>query len=109
MDSSIIYQGLGRGLGRDEVRDLNLWATEGLLPDLTIVLDVPAEFGLERVGTPDRIEAGPREMHERIREYYLAMAAADPQHYCLINARQGIDTIAALVRERVAELLAARA
>lgn len=109
MDSSIIYQGLGRGLGADAVRDLNLWATEGLRPDLTIVLDVPADFGLERVGTPDRLELAPREMHERIREYYLAMAAADPGHYVLINARQSIEAIAEVVLARVDELLVARA
>lgn len=109
LDSSVIYQGLGRGLGGDEVRDLNLWATEGLLPDLTIVLDVPAGFGLERVGTPDRLELAPREMHERIRDYYLTMAAGDPSHYFLINARQDIDVIAGIVRTRVDELLAARA
>ena len=108
MDSSIIYQGLGRGLGRDEVRNLNLWATDGLLPDLTIVLDVPAGFGLERVGTPDRLELAPREMHERIRDYYLAMAASDPGHYIVINARQDIDAIAAVVADHVDELLAGR-
>jgi len=108
MDSSIIYQGLGRGLGRDEVRNLNLWATDGLLPDLTIVLDVPAGFGLERVGTPDRLELAPREMHERIRDYYLAMAASDPGHYVVINARQDIDAIAAVVADHVDELLAGR-
>lgn len=109
MDSSVIYQGLGRGLGAEEVRDLNLWATEGLRPDLTIVLDVPVDFGLDRVGTPDRLELAPREMHERIREYYLAMASQDPAHYFLINARQSIDVIAGLVRARVDETLAARA
>lgn len=109
MDSSIIYQGLGRGLGADDVRNLNLWATEGLRPDLTIVLDVPADFGLERVGTPDRLELAPLEMHERIREYYLEMAASDPQHYFLLNARQEIAVIAAMVQERVDELMRSRA
>ena len=109
MDSSIVYQGIGRGLGRDAVRDLNLWATEGLRADLTVVLDMPSEIGLERVGTPDRIEAGPREMHSRIRDYYLEMAAGDPQHYLLINARQSIGAIASVVLARVDELLVARA
>ena len=109
MDSSVVYQGLGRGLGEEAVRDLNLWATEHLRPDLTIVLDVPAELGLDRVGTPDRIEAGPREMHDRIRDYYLQMAAGDPQHYVLINARQPIDAIADIVLSRVHEAMAARA
>ena len=105
MDSSVIYQGLGRGLGADAVRDLNLWATEELRPDITIVLDVPAGFGLERVGTPDRLELAPREMHERIRDYYVAMAAADPEHYMLINARQPIEVIAQAVFDRVSALL----
>jgi dTMP kinase len=106
MDSSIIYQGLGRGLGRDEVRNINLWATHGLLPDLTFVLDVPAGFGLERVGTPDRLELAPREMHERIRDYYLEMASTDPGRYIVINARQEVDAIATTVRQHVARLLA---
>lgn len=109
MDSSIIYQGLGRGLGREEVRNINLWATHGLLPDLTFVLDVPAGFGLERVGTPDRLELAPREMHERIRDYYLEMASTDPGRYIVINARQDVDAIAAIVSEHVNNLLAARA
>lgn len=108
MDSSVIYQGLGRGLGADAVRDLNLWATEGLRPDLTIVLDVPVHFGLNRVGTPDRLELAPREMHERIREYYLEMAASDPEHYFLVDAEQSIEAIAALVLARVHRLLATR-
>ncbi len=108
MDSSIIYQGLGRGLGAAEVRELNLWATEGLRPDLTIVLDVPAHFGLNRVGIPDRLELAPREMHERIRHYYLEMATGDPTHYFLIDAEQSIEAIAALARARVDELLLAR-
>lgn len=106
MDSSIIYQGLGRGLGREEVRNINLWATHGLLPDLTFVLDVPAGFGLERVGTPDRLELAPREMHERIRDYYLEMASTDPGRYIVINARQDVDAIATTVRQHVARLLA---
>ncbi len=108
LDSSVIYQGLGRGLGADAVRELNLWATEGLRPDLTIVLDVPAHFGLNRVGTPDRLELAPREMHERIRDYYLQMAASDPSHYFLINAEQSIEAIAELARARVDALLATR-
>ncbi len=109
MDSSIIYQGLGRGLGAEDVRNVNLWATEGLRPDLTIVLDVPADFGLERVGTPDRLELAPLEMHQRIREYYVEMAASDPDHYFLINARQEIDIIAQAVLVRVTELMRSRA
>ena len=109
LDSSVIYQGLGRGLGRDAVRDLNLWATEGLLPNLTIVLDVPVDFGLDRVGTPDRLELAPREMHARIRDYYLEMAANDPIHYVVINARQSIEAIAATVLAHVDALLAADA
>lgn len=105
MDSSIVYQGLGRGLGADAVRDLNLWATEGLRPDLTIVLDVPVDFGLERVGTPDRLELAPREMHERIRGYYREMAQSDPSHYTLLDAHRPIDGIAHDVLERVRAVL----
>ena len=105
MDSSIVYQGLGRGLGADEVRDLNLWATEGLRPDLTIVLDVDVAFGLDRVGTPDRLELAPREMHERIRGYYREMAQSDPSHYTLLDAHRSVDVIATDVLSRVRPLL----
>ena len=109
MDSSIVYQGLGRGLGADAVRDLNLWATEGLRPDLTIVLDVAVDFGLDRVGTPDRLELAPREMHERIRGYYREMAQSDPSHYTLLDAHRPIDAIAEDVLARVRLLFASRA
>ncbi len=107
MDSSVIYQGLGRGLGADAVRQLNLWATEGLRPDLTIVLDMPVELGLDRVGTPDRLELAPREMHERIRGYYQSMASTDPAHYVLLDAHRSIDAIAADVLAHVQPLLGA--
>ena len=105
MDSSIVYQGMGRGLGVEAVRDLNLWATGGLRPALTIVLDVEARFGLDRVGTPDRLELAPTEMHERVRDGFLELAAGDPEHYLVVNAKQSIEAIAETVLERVLDAL----
>lgn len=106
MDSSIVYQGMGRGLGVQDVKHLNLWATQQLLPDVTIVLDVDAGFGLDRVGTPDRLELAPRELHERVRRGYLELAAADPERYLVVDARQSIDDIAAIILNRVLAVLA---
>lgn len=109
MDSSVVYQGMGRGLGATDVLGLNMWATGNLKPDLTIVLDVEAEFGLDRVGDKDRIEQASREMHEKVRKGFLQLAAADPERYLVINAKQDIEVIAAEVLARVDALLQARA
>lgn len=107
MDSSIVYQGMGRGLGAQDVMGLNMWATGNLKPDLTIVLDVDSDFGLERVGEKDRIEQAAPEMHERVRQGFLQLAAADPDRYFVINARQPVKVIAAAVFARVEVLLKA--
>ena len=73
IDSSVAYQGYGRDLGPARVRDLSLWATGGLLPDLTVVLDVDPEVGLARFAQRDRLEAEPLEYHRAVRAGFLAL------------------------------------
>lgn len=101
IDSSVAYQGYGRELGPDRVRDLSLWATGGLLPDLTVVLDVDPEIGLARFAQRDRLEAEPLEYHRAVRAAFLALAEAEPDRYLVLDARGGVDDVAAAILERV--------
>lgn len=106
LDSSVAYQGAGRALVGEEVRDLSLWAVEGLLPDLTVLLDVSAATGRQRRGqVHDRLESEPDEFHERVRAGFLALAAAEPQRYLVVDASLPSEQVHAAVRERLAELL----
>lgn len=105
LDSSVAYQGFGRDLGVDFVRDLSLWATHDLRPDLTVLLDIDPSIGLSRVQSPDRLESEPIEYHERVRQAFLEIAGKEPEHYLVIDASQDPDAIAGLIRERVAVLL----
>ena len=110
LDSSVAYQGAGRVLGADEVRELSLWATDGLLPDLTILLDLdPAEGRRRMAGREDapydRLEEAPDDLHARVREQYLALAAAEPGRFLVVDAAGSPDDIHAAVRVRVAALL----
>lgn len=111
LDSSVAYQGAGRVLGGDEVREVSLWATEGLLPHLTILLDLPESLGADRLADSrtqyDRLEAEKADFHGRVRAAYLELAAVEPERFLVIDARQPVETISAAVRERVAGLLAA--
>jgi dTMP kinase len=101
VDSSVAYQGYGRDLGPERVRDLNLWATGGLLPDLTVVLDVDPEVGLARFAQRDRLEAEPLGYHRAVRAGFLALATAEPERYLVIDARADVDEIAATILARV--------
>ncbi|MDO7881042.1 dTMP kinase [Salinibacterium soli] len=106
LDSSVAYQGAGRVLGGAEVRELSLWATEGLLPDLTILLDL--HEGQDRLADRtryDRLEAAGDDFHARVREAYLELAAAEPQRFLVLDARDSIENIAARIRSRVQPLL----
>jgi len=105
MDSSIAYQGAGRDLGVDEVRDLNLWATGGLLPTLTVLVDLPAEVGrTRRGGVHDRLESEADHFHSAVREHFLALAHADPDRYLVVDGELTPEQIHGLVRARVATL-----
>jgi dTMP kinase len=94
MDSSIAYQGAGRHLGVDRIEELNLWATEGLKADFTVILDVEPTHGLSRVEDPNRIEEEPTEFHAVARKAFLDRAVQHPDDYIVINAREEIEVIA---------------
>lgn len=110
LDSSVAYQGAGRVLDADEVRGLSLWAAEGALPDLTVLLDLDPALARRRLDSAekpfDRLEAEREEFHRRVRESFLALAATEPERFLVVDAAQEPDEIAAAVRARVAGLLA---
>lgn len=105
-DSALAYQGFGRELPVDELRAVNEWATSGLRPDLTVLLDVPPSVGLNRFATPaDRIEAEPTEFHERVRRGFRALAAAEPGRYLVVDASLAQSEITRQIQERVLGIL----
>ncbi|MBD7956310.1 dTMP kinase [Microbacterium sp. Sa4CUA7] len=110
LDSSVAYQGAGRVLDADEVRQLSLWATEGALPDVTVLLDLDPATARHRLDADDkpfdRLEAELADFHERVRAAFLQLAAAEPERFVVIDAAQPVEEIARLVRERVAAALA---
>ena len=105
IDSSVAYQGAGRVLDADQVRDLSLWAAEGLLPDLTILLDLDETTARARLDTSrtryDRLEAERSEFHARVRAAYLALADAEPGRFLVVDAARPVDEIAADIRRRL--------
>lgn len=108
VDSSLAYQGAGRELEHEEVRQLSEWATGGITPDLTVLLDVRPEVGLRRIrGTADRIEAESLEFHQRVRERFLELARADVSRHVIIDAAAAEPRVHAAVRVAVEERLAA--
>jgi dTMP kinase len=105
MDSSIAYQGAGRDLGVEEVRELNLWATGGLVPDITVLVDLPAEIGrARRHGVHDRLESESADFHHAVRELFLTLAGADPDRYLVVDGELAPEQIHELVRARVADV-----
>ncbi len=111
VDSSLAYQGAGRALVLEEVRRLSRWATGGLLPDLTVLLDLPPEAGLARArgrAAADRLESESLDFHERVRATFGSLAAAEPDRYLVLDAQRPADELADAVRERVAALLPGR-
>ena len=108
LDSSVAYQGAGRVLGAEEVRELSLWATEGLLPNLTVLLDLDPEIGRARIagGVYDRLEEEKNDFHERVRAAYLDLAAADPGRFLVLDATRSMDELSDAIRDRVSALLA---
>jgi dTMP kinase len=106
IDSSLAYQGYGRNLPIEEIARVNQWATGGLQPDLTIVLDVPSDLGLGRVApSPDRMEAEPREFHERVRRGFRALADAEPHRYLVIDASESQADITRQIQDRIRRIL----
>jgi dTMP kinase len=103
-DSSAAYQGAGRVLNPSEVARISRWATESLYPTLTILIDVPAEIGLSRLQSRDRLEAEPTEFHERVRQEFLQIAMMDPERYFVVDGTQSVESIHTQIIARVAEL-----
>lgn len=109
-DSSVAYQGHGRGIEPERVMELNRWATRDLAPDLTILIDVSVPDASARRGdrAPDRLERAGGGFHERVREAYRQMARAEPERFFVIDGRKSIDDIQQAIRGRVDGLLAVR-
>ena len=103
-DSSIAYQGAGRVLVSGEVARISRWATESLFPTLTILIDQPAEIGLSRLKSKDRLEIEPIDFHERIRQEYLQLTLIDPERYLVVDGRQSIEEIHQEIIARVGEI-----
>lgn len=108
VDSSIAYQAYGRGMDPAWIGDLSRWATGGLVPDLTILLDIPAAVGLERAGrrgAADRLEQAGAAFHRRVRSAYLELAGTAPSRYLVLDATLPADELAAVIAGRVRALL----
>ncbi|MGW8883196.1 dTMP kinase [Streptomyces sp. NPDC055749] len=106
IDSSVAYQGAGRDLSPTEIARISRWATSGLVPHLTVLLDVDPETARERfTEAPDRLESEPPEFHARVRSGFLTLAAADPVRYLVVDAGQEPESITTVVRHRLDRLL----
>lgn len=109
LDSSVAYQGAGRVLDPEEVRELSLWATERLIPHLTVLLDVPAFVAKARQAQTereyDRLEAEAEDFHTRVRESYLSLAAAEPERFLVVNGELPIEEIHQSIITKVSDLL----
>ncbi|KUM75898.1 dTMP kinase [Streptomyces griseorubiginosus] len=106
IDSSVAYQGAGRDLSPTEIARINRWATNGLVPHLTVLLDVSPEIARERfTEAPDRLESEPAEFHARVRSGFLTLAAADPGRYLVVDAGQEPEAVTTVVRHRLDQLL----
>ena len=105
MDSSVAYQGVARGLGAERITELSLWATGGLVPDLTIVLDVDPALGLARVIGPDRLESEPIEWHARVRRAFLDIASAAPDRYLVLDGSRPAEDLAIEIAVAVGALV----
>ena len=103
-DSSIAYQGAGRVLEPGEVARISRWATESLFPTLTIIIDLPAEIGLARLKSKDRLESQPIDFHERVRQEFLQLSLLDPERYFIVDGNKTIEETHAEIITRVSEI-----
>lgn len=107
VDSMVAYQGAGRVLAELDVATIAGWATNHLKPDLTVVLDVDPAQAVARKHDKDRLESAGDDFHQRVREGFLRLAAADPARYLVLPARDTREAIAAAIAARVSQVLAA--
>ena len=107
-DSTLAYQGYGRGMAQDLIAQTTAIATRGLVPDLTVLLDLPVEVGLARrlgAGAPDHFERETLAFHERVRAGFLTLAAAAPRRWLLLDAQLSLDMLTEAVWARLEPLL----
>ncbi|HWD62567.1 MAG TPA: dTMP kinase, partial [Humibacter sp.] len=113
LDSSVAYQGVGRELDAAEVRELSLWATQGLLPDLTVLLDIGEADARARLDAAnkrfDRLEAQGAEFHARVRTAFLALAEVEKDRFFVVNGAEPVDVLAVRIAQHVNDFLARRA
>jgi dTMP kinase len=106
VDSSLAYQGAGRKQATAEVAKVNQWATGGLVPDLTVLLDMPPAQGLgRRARSADRLEAEPLDFHERVRAGFLSLARAEPARYLVLDASRPASELSREIQERLRDML----
>jgi dTMP kinase len=110
VDSSLAYQGAGRTLSVDELKRMSRWATEDLVPDLTVLLDLPPAVGLSRVAErdrsgPDRLEREALAFHERVRQGFRSLAGSEPERYLVLDATRDADSLAAAILRTASELV----
>ncbi|MER7576836.1 dTMP kinase [Streptomyces sp. NPDC126514] len=106
IDSSVAYQGAGRDLSPTEIARINRWATNGLVPHLTVLLDVDPATARERfTEAPDRLESEPAEFHARVRSGFLTLAASDPGRYLVVDAGQEPEAVTTVIRHRLDQAL----
>lgn len=107
-DSTVVYQGVARGLDADTARELNAMATGGLQPDLTLLLDVEPVVGLSRISEKDRLDLEPLDFHEKVRAAFLAEAARNPARWVVIDAAQQAESVSKQCLQAIEERIAAR-
>ena len=110
VDSSVAYQGVARDLGAEQVRSVSDWAADGLVPDLTVLLDLDVTVGRARVAaargdTFDRLESEAAAFHERVRRAFLDMAAAEPERFLVVDAAEDADVVQQRIRDAVGPLI----
>jgi dTMP kinase len=106
IDSSLAYQGAGRGIPTADIARLNSWATDGRTPDLTVLLDMDPETGLQRrARSADRMEAEPLDFHRRVRTGFLLLARADPDRYLVIDATASQGEVTQQIKDKIGEIL----
>jgi dTMP kinase len=106
IDSSVAYQGYARGLGEPDILTLNAWATQGLFPDLVLLLHIEPDIGLSRsAGEPDRIESEDAEFHAKVADAYLKIAEEHPERFVVIDASRQPERVQEEVRAAIAKVL----
>jgi dTMP kinase len=104
-DSTLAYQGYGRGFPLEELRRLADFATGGLKPDLTLLLDIPVSLGLQRMrsrGGADRLESEGEEFHERVRRGYLALASEEPHRWVIVDGSGSPESVERAIQSSLA-------